>query len=91
MPNQKELTELARKKGLKGTWEELCNSCEMENEVLKVLSEAATSGECSTDCQNRDGKRVLAFINPVILQGLGYLVSCSETSPVFLPSVDGET
>ncbi|XP_019523363.1 PREDICTED: long-chain-fatty-acid--CoA ligase 3 [Hipposideros armiger] len=43
VPNQKELTELARKKGLKGTWEELCNSCEMENEVLKVLSEAAIS------------------------------------------------
>uniref|UniRef100_A0ABI7ZP44 long-chain-fatty-acid--CoA ligase n=1 Tax=Felis catus TaxID=9685 RepID=A0ABI7ZP44_FELCA len=43
VPNQKELTELARKKGLQGTWEELCNSCEMENEVLKVLSEAAVS------------------------------------------------
>uniref|UniRef100_A0A8C0SCS6 long-chain-fatty-acid--CoA ligase n=1 Tax=Canis lupus familiaris TaxID=9615 RepID=A0A8C0SCS6_CANLF len=43
VPNQKELTELARKKGLQGTWEELCNSCEMENEVLKVLSEAAIS------------------------------------------------
>ncbi|XP_006082638.1 long-chain-fatty-acid--CoA ligase 3 isoform X1 [Myotis lucifugus] len=43
VPNQKELTELARKKGLKGTWEELCNSCEMENEVLRVLSEAAIS------------------------------------------------
>lgn len=45
VPNQKELTQLARKKGFKGTWEELCNSCEMENEVLKVLSEAAVSGE----------------------------------------------
>lgn len=45
VPNQKELTELARKKGLKGTWEELCNSCDMENEVLRVLSEAAISGE----------------------------------------------
>uniref|UniRef100_A0A8D0U0W9 long-chain-fatty-acid--CoA ligase n=1 Tax=Sus scrofa TaxID=9823 RepID=A0A8D0U0W9_PIG len=43
VPNQKELTELARKKGLTGTWEELCNSREMENEVLKVLSEAAIS------------------------------------------------
>ncbi|XP_036276822.1 fatty acid CoA ligase Acsl3 isoform X2 [Pipistrellus kuhlii] len=43
VPNQKELTELARKKGLKGTWEELCNSCDMENEVLRVLSEAAIS------------------------------------------------
>lgn len=45
MPNQKELTELARTKGFNGTWEELCNSSEMENEVLKVLSEAAISGE----------------------------------------------
>ena len=45
VPNQKELTELARKKGLQGRREELCNSCEMENEVLKVLSEAAVSGE----------------------------------------------
>lgn len=45
VPNQKELTELARTKGFKGTWEELCNSSEMENEVLKVLSEAAISGE----------------------------------------------
>ncbi|KAM6177791.1 fatty acid CoA ligase Acsl3 isoform 2-T2 [Rhynchocyon petersi] len=43
VPNQKELTELAQKKGLKGTWEELCNSCEMEKEVLKVLSEAAVA------------------------------------------------
>ncbi|OBS76861.1 hypothetical protein A6R68_16685 [Neotoma lepida] len=43
VPNQKELTELARTKGFEGTWEELCNSSEMENEVLKVLSEAAIS------------------------------------------------
>ncbi|XP_051009970.1 fatty acid CoA ligase Acsl3 [Acomys russatus] len=43
VPNQKELTELARTKGFQGSWEELCNSSEMENEVLKVLSEAAIS------------------------------------------------
>uniref|UniRef100_A0A6I8NDC5 long-chain-fatty-acid--CoA ligase n=1 Tax=Ornithorhynchus anatinus TaxID=9258 RepID=A0A6I8NDC5_ORNAN len=43
VPNQKELTELARQKGFKGTWEELCNSAEMEKEVLKVLSDAAIS------------------------------------------------
>ncbi|OXB83073.1 UNVERIFIED_CONTAM: hypothetical protein H355_016637, partial [Colinus virginianus] len=41
VPNQKELAELARKKGFKGTWEEICNSPEMEKEVLKVLAEAA--------------------------------------------------
>lgn len=55
VPNQKELTELARKKGLQGTWEELCNSCEMENEVLKVLSEAAISGECDPDLKAEAG------------------------------------
>ncbi|NWS23113.1 ACSL3 ligase, partial [Pachyramphus minor] len=41
VPNQKELAELARKKGFKGTWEEICNSPEMEKEVLKLLAEAA--------------------------------------------------
>lgn len=45
VPNQKELAELARKKGFKGTWEEICNSPEMEKEVLKVLAEAAMAGE----------------------------------------------
>lgn len=45
VPNQKELVELARKKGFKGTWEEICNSPEMEKEVLKVLAEAALAGE----------------------------------------------
>ncbi|XP_074047369.1 fatty acid CoA ligase Acsl3 isoform X2 [Macrotis lagotis] len=44
VPNQKELTELARQKELRGTWEEICNSPEMEKEVLRVLSEAAVSG-----------------------------------------------
>ncbi|XP_073216045.1 fatty acid CoA ligase Acsl3 isoform X4 [Lepidochelys kempii] len=47
VPNQKELTELARKKGFKGTWEEICTSAEMEREVLKVVTEAASSGEQS--------------------------------------------
>lgn len=67
MPNQKELTELAQKKGLKGTWEELCNSSEMENEVLKLLSEAAISGECfvKTDSKNGYGKRVVTSALPV--------------------------
>uniref|UniRef100_A0A8D2N143 long-chain-fatty-acid--CoA ligase n=1 Tax=Zonotrichia albicollis TaxID=44394 RepID=A0A8D2N143_ZONAL len=45
VPNQKELAELARKKGFKGTWEEICNSPEMEKEVLKVLAEAAVKFE----------------------------------------------
>lgn len=50
MPNQKELAELARKKGFKGTWEEICNSSEMEKEVLKVLAEAAMAGELLDNC-----------------------------------------
>nr|XP_056706120.1 fatty acid CoA ligase Acsl3 [Euleptes europaea] len=41
VPNHKELTELARKKGFKGTWEEICHSAEMEKEVQKVLAGAA--------------------------------------------------
>uniref|UniRef100_A0A8D0L2I5 long-chain-fatty-acid--CoA ligase n=1 Tax=Sphenodon punctatus TaxID=8508 RepID=A0A8D0L2I5_SPHPU len=43
LPNQKEITELARKKGIKGTWEEICNSAEMEKEVQKVLADVASS------------------------------------------------
>jgi len=50
VPNQKELAELARKKGFKGTWEEICNSSEMEKEVLKVLAEAAMAGELLDNC-----------------------------------------
>lgn len=45
VPNQKELSELARKNGFKGTWEEICNSVEMEKEVQKILAEAATRGK----------------------------------------------
>ncbi|XP_060098173.1 fatty acid CoA ligase Acsl3 [Heteronotia binoei] len=41
VPNHKELTELARKRGFKGTWEEICNSAEMEKEVQNVLANAA--------------------------------------------------
>ncbi|XP_044288693.1 long-chain-fatty-acid--CoA ligase 3 [Varanus komodoensis] len=41
VPNHKELKELARKKGFKGTLEEICNSAEMEKEVQKLLAEAA--------------------------------------------------
>lgn len=45
VPNHKELTELARKRGFKGTWEEICNSAEMEKEVQKVLADAAHTGK----------------------------------------------
>lgn len=55
MPNQKELIELARKKGFKGTWEEICNSPEVEKEVLKVLAEAARAGELLSSSYLPDG------------------------------------
>ncbi|MEE6513006.1 hypothetical protein FKM82_020429 [Ascaphus truei] len=38
--NQKELVQLAEKKGVKGSWESLCNNATMEKEVLKVLAES---------------------------------------------------
>uniref|UniRef100_A0A098LXI3 long-chain-fatty-acid--CoA ligase n=1 Tax=Hypsiglena sp. JMG-2014 TaxID=1550645 RepID=A0A098LXI3_9SAUR len=41
VPNHKELKELARKKGFRGTLEEICNNSEVEKEVQKLLSEAA--------------------------------------------------
>ncbi|XP_028586895.2 fatty acid CoA ligase Acsl3 [Podarcis muralis] len=41
VPNHKELKELARKKGFKGTVEEICNSPEMEKEAQKIIAEAA--------------------------------------------------
>lgn len=43
VPNHKELSELARKKGFTGTWEEICSNPEMEKEVQKILAEAACS------------------------------------------------
>ncbi|XP_030071903.1 fatty acid CoA ligase Acsl3 [Microcaecilia unicolor] len=43
VPNQKELQELAKRKGVNGTLEELCNNREMENEVLKVMTESSAS------------------------------------------------
>ncbi|XP_066477319.1 fatty acid CoA ligase Acsl3 [Tiliqua scincoides] len=44
VPNHKELSELARKKEIKGNWEEICSNAEMEKEVQKILAEAATRG-----------------------------------------------
>ncbi|XP_029471437.1 long-chain-fatty-acid--CoA ligase 3 [Rhinatrema bivittatum] len=43
VPNQKELLELAKRKGINGNLEELCNNREMENEVLRVMTESSAS------------------------------------------------
>uniref|UniRef100_A0A8B9HQ13 long-chain-fatty-acid--CoA ligase n=1 Tax=Astyanax mexicanus TaxID=7994 RepID=A0A8B9HQ13_ASTMX len=43
VPNQKRLTELARKMSIEGEWEELCNNAVLEQEVLKAIKEIATT------------------------------------------------
>lgn len=45
VPNQKQLLALAGQYGIRGSWEELCNSKAMEELVLKVITEAALTGE----------------------------------------------
>ncbi|XP_051530631.1 long-chain-fatty-acid--CoA ligase 4-like isoform X1 [Myxocyprinus asiaticus] len=45
VPNQKQLTELAKKNGIEGEWEELCNHAMMEEEVLKVIKEIAVTSK----------------------------------------------
>ncbi|KAM8953950.1 fatty acid CoA ligase Acsl3 isoform 2-T2 [Pelodytes ibericus] len=40
VPNQKELLNLAKKKGIEGSFESLCNNKTMEKEVLKALAES---------------------------------------------------
>uniref|UniRef100_A0A3Q1GL60 long-chain-fatty-acid--CoA ligase n=1 Tax=Acanthochromis polyacanthus TaxID=80966 RepID=A0A3Q1GL60_9TELE len=47
VPNQKHLLALAEQYGIRGSWEELCNSKAMEELVLKVITEAALTGEKS--------------------------------------------
>lgn len=42
VPNQKTLTELARQRGITGTWEEICIHSDMEREVLAEIKEVAT-------------------------------------------------
>ncbi|XP_046869932.1 long-chain-fatty-acid--CoA ligase 4 [Hypomesus transpacificus] len=43
VPNQKSLTDLARRRGVEGSWEELCTHPDMEREVLKEIRQVATS------------------------------------------------
>ncbi|XP_048838920.1 long-chain-fatty-acid--CoA ligase 4-like isoform X2 [Brienomyrus brachyistius] len=43
VPNQKQLTALAAKKEIEGTWEEICNHSVMESAVLQAIKEVAAS------------------------------------------------
>ncbi|XP_013880551.1 long-chain-fatty-acid--CoA ligase 3 [Austrofundulus limnaeus] len=45
VPNQKQLLALAGQYGIRGSWEELCNSKAMEELVLKVITEAALTAQ----------------------------------------------
>ncbi|MEQ2169662.1 hypothetical protein GOODEAATRI_027507, partial [Goodea atripinnis] len=45
VPNQKQLLALAGQHGIRGSWEELCDIKAMEELVLKVITEAALTGE----------------------------------------------
>uniref|UniRef100_A0A673A4V2 long-chain-fatty-acid--CoA ligase n=1 Tax=Sphaeramia orbicularis TaxID=375764 RepID=A0A673A4V2_9TELE len=45
VPNQKHLLALAERYGVRGSWEELCNSKTMEELVLKMLTEAALAAQ----------------------------------------------
>ncbi|KAM6933755.1 long-chain-fatty-acid--CoA ligase 3a [Xenentodon cancila] len=45
VPNQKQLLALAGEYGIRGSWEELCNSKAMEELVLKVITEAALAAQ----------------------------------------------
>ena len=48
VPNQKKLTTMADQKGIKGTWEEICQHPVMEMEVLREIKVVATS--CKSCC-----------------------------------------
>ncbi|XP_070769156.1 long-chain-fatty-acid--CoA ligase 4 [Enoplosus armatus] len=43
VPNQKSLTELAKQRGIVGTWEEICTHPDMEREVLRAIKEVAAN------------------------------------------------
>ncbi|XP_048845160.1 fatty acid CoA ligase Acsl3-like isoform X2 [Brienomyrus brachyistius] len=45
VPNQKQLTALAEQKGIRGSWEDICNNPVMEQEVLAIITEAAVSAQ----------------------------------------------
>ncbi|KAK2849411.1 hypothetical protein Q5P01_009245 [Channa striata] len=43
VPNQKRLTQLAKQRGIVGTWEDICTHPEMEREVLKEITIVAAN------------------------------------------------
>ena len=45
VPNQKKLTELAKQRGIVGTWEEICTHPDMEREVLKEIKVVAANSK----------------------------------------------
>uniref|UniRef100_A0A8C1Z275 long-chain-fatty-acid--CoA ligase n=1 Tax=Cyprinus carpio TaxID=7962 RepID=A0A8C1Z275_CYPCA len=45
VPNQKQLLALAKRKCVRGLWEELCNNPVIEEEVLKVITETALTAQ----------------------------------------------
>ncbi|KAK6310587.1 hypothetical protein J4Q44_G00186420 [Coregonus suidteri] len=45
VPNQKQLMVLAEQRGLRGSWEEICNNPDMERDVLRIITEAALSAK----------------------------------------------
>ena len=45
VPDQKRMTELARKKGIVGKWEEICTHPDMEREVLREIKEVAANSK----------------------------------------------
>ncbi len=59
VPNQKQLTALAEQKGIRGSWEELCNHAEMEKEVLRIITDAAGTGLSTEDAQIMLCKKML--------------------------------
>ncbi|XP_072546761.1 long-chain-fatty-acid--CoA ligase 3a [Salminus brasiliensis] len=45
VPNQKQLLALAEKRGISGSWLEICNNPVIEEEVLKVITDTALAGQ----------------------------------------------
>ncbi|XP_066508297.1 fatty acid CoA ligase Acsl3-like [Hoplias malabaricus] len=45
VPNQRQLTALAKQKGIRGSWEDICNHPDMEKEVLRIITDAAVTAK----------------------------------------------
>ena len=65
VPNQKQLLELASKRGVRGSWEELCRHQAVEEMALEVISEAALAGESCDGiqgCVSDDTQPLLSMV-----------------------------